>query len=60
MIDELWGLDIDEDSESEEDEDEVDDDEDDEEQEEELDVGDLPEDMNARCNMSTKILENYF
>jgi|688.fasta_scaffold1862913_1 hypothetical protein len=52
LIDELWGLDIDEDSESDEDdEDEAADDED-EEHEEELDVGDLPEDLNARCNLS--------
>lgn len=54
LIDELWGLDIDEDSESDEDdEDEAADVED--EEREELDVGDLPEDMNARCNLSAII-----
>lgn len=56
LIDELWGLDIDEDSESEEDEDEDEaENDEDEEHEEEVDVGDLPEDMNARCKLPTLI-----
>lgn len=49
LVDELWGLEIEDDTESEEDdEDEADNDED-EDHEEDLEVGDLPEDMNARC-----------
>ena len=60
LIDDLWGLGIDEDSESEEDdEDEAADDED-EGHEEELDVGDLPEDLNARCNLSQIISRKQF
>ena len=58
LIDEFWGLDIDEESESEDEEDEAVDDE--HEEEEELDVGDLPEDMNARCNLSTVIEKAIF
>ncbi|KAI9558918.1 hypothetical protein GHT06_015707 [Daphnia sinensis] len=57
LVDELWGLEIEDETDSEEgDEDELDNDED-EDHEEDLEVGDLPEDMNAR-SFYNEVLES--
>lgn len=51
LVDEFWGLDIQDDSEDEEDDEEdvdVDEDQDDQAY---VDAGDLPEDLNARCKI---------
>ena len=57
LVDELWGLRVDDDTESEE-EDEEDVDNEDDDREGDHDVGDLPEDMNARCNLIILITTN--
>lgn len=58
LVDELWGLNIEDESESEEDDEDDADNDQDEDHKDDLEVCDLPEDMNARCMtvfVSTKL-----